>query len=144
MSVQIFHSNGPVCTEQIAAQLAASFVPGTLVAMRGGLGAGKTAFVRGACRVLAPGERVTSPSYAIINRYDGPVPVYHMDAYRIGSEDLIGIGWEDLLAENAIYFVEWSENLEGALPSHGLTVTFEVTGENDRRITVERREEGVC
>ena len=141
--MRVFESENPAHTERIAAQLAAQFLPGTLVAMRGGLGAGKTAFVRGACRVLAPEERVTSPSYAIINRYEGPIPVYHMDAYRIGAEDLTGIGWEDLLAENGIYFVEWSENLEGALPSRCLTVTLEVMGEERRRITVEG-EETLC
>lgn len=104
-------------TEAIGAELARRLAPGTVVAFSGDLGAGKTAFVRGMARGLGVPVRVTSPTFTIVNEYEGGrLPLFHFDLYRIGSEDeLFDIGWEDFLQRGGICAVEWSEHVEGAL-----------------------------
>ena len=113
-----------------------------MLAFTGDLGAGKTAFVRGLARGLGIAERVTSPTFTIVNEYDGPTPLFHFDMYRLGSEDeLFDIGWEDYLARPGICAVEWSEQIAGALPPEAVRVTIRrhPTEENWRDITVEGR-----
>lgn len=104
-------------TEQLGAALAEGLPPSSVVAFAGDLGAGKTAFVRGMARGLGISERVTSPTFTIVNEYEGGrIPLFHFDMYRLGSsEELYEIGWEDYLARGGICAVEWSENIENAL-----------------------------
>ena len=112
--------------------------PGDTIAFRGPLGAGKTAFTRGVAAHFGAAREVSSPTYAIINRYDGTIPLYHLDLYRLsGEEDLAATGFYDLPLDRAITLIEWSERLEGALPTGAITVSFEMLGESDRAITVE-------
>ncbi len=126
-------------TEKLAEVLAPSFGAATVIAMFGGLGAGKTSFVRGLAKGLHCVCSAVSPTYTIVNQYPGDRMLCHFDMYRLGSADaLYEIGWEDYLASGALCAVEWSENIEQALPENAVRISFEVLGENTRRITIER------
>ena len=134
----IYTTNSPAETEAIGAALGAIIPAGTVIAYRGDLGAGKTAFTRGLARGLGFADMVTSPTYTIVNEYlGGRLPLFHFDMYRLGSsDDLWDIGWEDYLERGGICAVEWSENVEDALED-AISVTIEKLGEESRRITVE-------
>ena len=133
-----FITNSPAQTEAVGEALGKRLSPGTVIAYRGDLGAGKTAFTRGLARGLGCGEQVTSPTYTIVNEYlSGRMPLFHFDMYRLGSSDeLFDIGWEDYLERQGVCAVEWSENVADALED-AITVNIEKTGEDSRRITVE-------
>ena len=137
-----FTTNSPVETEKIGSALAKVLTPGTVIAYRGDLGAGKTAFTRGLAKGLGCTDMVTSPTYTIVNEYlSGKMPLFHFDMYRLRSaEDLWDIGWEDYLDRGGICAVEWSENVEEALDSF-ILVNIEKTGDESRRITIEGGEE---
>ena len=127
-------------TEALGEQLAAALSPGAGVAYRGGLGMGKTAFTRGLARGLGCRGRVTSHTFTIVNEYEGVVPLFHFDMYRLeGAEDLFDIGWEDYLTRGGVCAVEWSEQVADALPEDAVTVTLARHPEHDdwRIITVE-------
>ena len=136
-----FITNSPEETEALGERLAKILTPGTILAYRGDLGAGKTAFTRGLARGLDCREQVTSPTYTIVNEYlGGRLPLFHFDMYRLhSSDDLFDIGWDDYLDRNGICAVEWSENVADAMEDP-ITVTIEKIGENTRRITIERSE----
>ena len=135
-------SHSPEETEHIGEMLGRRLRPGTVVAYRGGLGMGKTAFTRGLARGLARGlgcaGRVTSPTFTIVNEYDGATPLFHFDMYRLGSSDeLFDIGWEDYLTRGGVCAVEWSERVDDAMPADTLWVDIaRGTGESDRIITI--------
>ena len=131
-------TNSPEETEKIGAALAKILKPGTVIAYRGDLGAGKTAFTRGLAKGLGSKEMVTSPTYTIVNEYlDGRLPLFHFDMYRLASaEDLWDIGWEDYLDRNGVCAVEWSENVTEALESP-VYVTIEKLGDSAQQITIE-------
>ena len=131
-------TNSPEETEKVGSALARLLQPGTVIAYRGDLGAGKTAFTRGLALGLGCREIVTSPTYTIVNEYlGGRLPLFHFDMYRLSSsDDLFDIGWEDYLDRGGICAVEWSENVEDAMED-AVTVTIDKLGENSRRITVE-------
>jgi len=127
-------------TEAMGEMLAQHLVPGSVVAYFGDLGTGKTAFTRGLARGLGCTERVTSPTFTIVNEHEGRIPLFHFDMYRLGdSDELFDIGWEDYLSRGGVCAVEWSERIEDALPSETIIVTICRCAENDewRRITVE-------
>ena len=136
-----FITHSPEETEAIGEKLAQQLNPGTILAYRGDLGAGKTAFTRGLARGLGFREQVTSPTYTIVNEYlGGRLPLFHFDMYRLhSSDDLFDIGWDDYLERGGICAVEWSENVADAL-EEPITVTIEKLGENSRRITIEGSE----
>lgn len=133
-------TSSPAETEQLGQRLARHLSPGQIIALRGGLGAGKTAFTRGLARGLGIQEPVTSPTYTIVNEYlSGRMPLFHFDMYRLlSSDDLFDIGWEDYLTRDGLCVVEWSERVADALPQP-ITVTLEpLPGQDDcRRITIE-------
>ena len=133
-----FITHSPEETERIGEALAKSLQPGTILAYRGDLGAGKTAFTRGLARGLGCKETVTSPTYTIVNEYlGGRLPLFHFDMYRLASsDDLWDIGWEDYLDREGVCAVEWSENVQDAMED-AITVTIEKLGETTRRITIE-------
>ena len=127
-------------TEDLGARLAAVLAPGAVVAYTGGLGMGKTAFTRGLARGLGCRGRVTSPTFTIVNEYDGPTPLFHFDMYRLPDADaLFDIGWEDYLDRGGVCAVEWSENVQDALEG-AITVSIAKLDENTRRITIEAGE----
>ena len=128
-------------TEALGARLAAVLTPGAVVAYRGDLGTGKTAFTRGLARGLGYTGRVTSPTFTIVNEYEGGrLPLFHFDMYRLeGAEDLFDIGWEDYLDRGGVCAVEWSEQVAEALPEGSILVTLSRRREDPawRTITIE-------
>ena len=122
-------------TEALGEALAACLHGGDVVAYRGGLGMGKTAFTRGLARGLGYGGRVTSPTFTIVNEYVGRLPLFHFDMYRLGdSEELFDIGWEDYLDRGGVCAVEWSENVSDALPQDTIYVEIRREAEQDSRV----------
>ena len=134
-----FFTRSPEQTERIGFLLAQQLKKGVIVAFRGGLGAGKTAFTRGLAAGLGADEPVTSPTYTVVNEYlSGRLPLFHFDMYRLaGADELFDVGWEDYLERGGVCAVEWSENVTEALEDP-ITVSIERTdgGENERRITI--------
>ncbi|MBO5929008.1 MAG: tRNA (adenosine(37)-N6)-threonylcarbamoyltransferase complex ATPase subunit type 1 TsaE [Clostridia bacterium] len=125
-------------TEALGAKLASYCKAGTVVAFFGGLGMGKTAFVRGMAQTLAPGAHVSSPTFALVNDYGGNPKLVHFDMYRItGWEDLDTTGFFEYQQQGAVLAVEWSENIEAALPDDAIRVTFTRLSDTEREITIE-------
>ena len=133
----IFTTQSPQETEKLGFSLAQKLQSGTVIAYRGDLGAGKTAFTRGIARGLGITDSVTSPTYTIVNEYlTGKMPLFHFDMYRLHSaDDLFDIGWEDYLERGGICAVEWSENVEEAM-ENAIFVTIEKLGDTSRKITI--------
>ena len=138
----IFTTYSPGETEAIGAALGKIIKPGTVIAYRGDLGAGKTAFTRGLAAGLGYTDMVTSPTYTIVNEYmGGRLPLFHFDMYRLRcSDDLFDIGWEDYLERGGVCAVEWSENVDDAMED-AVCITIEKLGEDSRRITIEGGED---
>ena len=132
-------THSPAETEELGCRLGRTLGPGAVVAYFGGLGMGKTAFTRGLARGLGCRGRVTSPTFAIVNEYEGGrLPLFHFDMYRLTSaEDLFDIGWEDYLSRGGVCAVEWSENIADTLPADAIQVRIERVDDMTRRITVE-------
>lgn len=124
-------------TEATAYEFAKMLQCGDVVAFYGELGAGKTAFVRGMAKYLAPEARVSSPTYALVNEYEGAdCTLCHFDMYRVhGEDDLYSIGFWDYT--DCIMAIEWAENIEFALPERYYSVTITKVGENEREIKIE-------
>ena len=133
-------SHSPEDTEDIGARLAEQLEPGAVVAFTGDLGAGKTAFTRGLARGLGVADRVTSPTFTIVNEYEGGrLPLFHFDLYRMDSpEELFDIGWEDYLARGGVCAVEWSEHAEGAFEEEPIWVDIR-RGESDEQRVISIR-----
>jgi tRNA threonylcarbamoyladenosine biosynthesis protein TsaE len=133
-----FESLSPEQTELVAAELASELQPGDVVTVSGELGAGKTTFVRGACRALGVQGPVTSPTYTIGHRYRGAVDVSHLDLYRF--ESISPAEWGDLepYFDGAVCFVEWPEAAEGTLPDPRFRVTLRYAAEDRRMVEIER------
>ncbi len=125
-------------TEELGMKLAKNLVGGDVLAFFGDLGAGKTAFIRGLAKGLGIDERVSSPTFAIVHEYDGNIPLYHFDMYRINSWDgLYSTGFFDYLESGGILAVEWSENIENVLPDNHIRVEISRAGNDcEREITV--------
>lgn len=134
-------TNSPAETEALGAALAEELKPGAVVAFTGDLGAGKTAFVRGMAQGLGISQRVTSPTFTIVNEYEGGrLPLFHFDMYRLDSADeLFDIGWEDYLARGGVCAVEWSEKVSEALEPGAIRVDIRRGGDDGQRVvTIER------
>lgn len=124
-------------TEKAGESFSKNLPGGTVVAMYGDLGAGKTAFVRGMARGMGLSCRVSSPTFTIVNEYLGERELIHFDMYRLKSSDeLFDIGWEDYLARGAVCAVEWSENVEDAFFGDEIRVEIQKLGDNERKITI--------
>ncbi len=123
-------------TEALGARLAEKLEPGAVLAFTGDLGAGKTAFTRGLARGLGITERVTSPTFTIVNEYlGGRLPLFHFDMYRLGGpEELYDIGWEDYLARGGVCAVEWSEIVSDALEPGTVRVDLRRGAHDGQRI----------
>ena len=122
-------------TEELGCRLGRTLGPGAVVAYFGGLGMGKTAFTRGLARGLGCRGRVTSPTFTIVNEYDGPTPLFHFDMYRLADADaLFDIGWEDYLDRGGVCAVEWSENVDDALDDDAIRVDTRRGAQDDQRV----------
>lgn len=135
-----FTTHSAAETEALGERLAARLTGGEVIAYTGDLGAGKTAFTRGLARGLGITDRVTSPTFTIVNEYEGGrLPLFHFDMYRLSSSDeLYDIGWEDYLVRGGVCAVEWSEIVSDALEENEL-IRVDIKnecGNDDRTITV--------
>jgi tRNA threonylcarbamoyladenosine biosynthesis protein TsaE len=136
-------SSSPEETIAAGERIAGLLHGGSVVALRGGLGSGKTCLTKGIARGLGITEEITSPTFTIISEYQGEFPLYHIDAYRLGGDDdFIDLGGEDLLYGQGISVIEWSERLPGTIPGDALVVEIEITGDNQRMIRITGPEAG--
>ena len=140
--MQSFVSKSERETEAFAESFAKTLKAGSVVAFEGDLGAGKTAFVRGLARGLGCTDSVSSPTFAIVNEYDGALPLFHFDMYRIETlGELYSIGFCEYLERGGVLAIEWSENIYSALPDDSTFVVIEKIDETCRRITVKEGKE---
>lgn len=142
--IQSFMTDSPDETEALAKCLAAQLQGGEVLAFFGGMGMGKTAFTRGLAAGLDVPETVSSPTFALVNEYTGRLTVEHFDMYRVESwDDLYSTGFFDYLDTDCVLVIEWSENIENALPDDAIRITIEQgTAPDERKITIKglRRE----
>lgn len=135
----VFRSSSPGETRAIGARLGALLGPGSVLALHGELGSGKTCFVQGLADGLgiARSAGVSSPTFVIINEYPARIPLFHFDLYRLpGGRELVELGWGDYLDRGGVIAIEWAERMGDLLPDGHLAVTLEVTGERTRLITI--------
>lgn len=136
--MRIVESHSPEETWQLAAELADEFARGTVIALHGDLGAGKTCFIQGYAAALGIDEPVTSPTYTLIGEYEGRLPLHHIDLYRLsGPQEALGLGLEEYFDVNGITAIEWAERAEGLLPPDMIHIQITVdekTGSRTFRI----------
>lgn len=121
-------------TDALAAQVAGVTRPGDLIVLVGGLGAGKTTFVRGFVTAMGSPELATSPTFALVHNYEGPVPIVHADLYRLVSEhEVLDLGLDESLADGAVVLVEWGDLASGLLRDDRLTITITDVDETSRQ-----------
>lgn len=122
-------------TERLGAALAAMVGPGDVIALHGPLGAGKTRFVQAVAKALGCDDQwINSPTFILIQEYDGRLPVYHVDAYRLkDTDEFLEIGGEEILNGDGVCLIEWAEKVEDVLPRDHLAILIEVTAEHTRR-----------
>ena len=127
----VFRSESVAMTEEYGRNLARELKSGTVLALFGGMGMGKTALVRGIAAGLGLSAEVSSPTFALVHDYGGHPPLVHFDMYRVtGWEDLYSTGFFDYLDFGGILAIEWSENIEGALPPETIFVTLNKSDED--------------
>lgn len=118
-----FTTNSPRETQALAERMAEQLRGGEVIAFTGGMGAGKTAFTRGLAVGLGAGDVASSPTFAIVNEYRGRLTLEHFDMYRIETwDDLYSTGFFDYLDTDRVLAIEWSENIEGALPDNAIYI----------------------
>lgn len=141
----VYYSNSPEETASIADELARKLVGGDVICLNGDLGVGKTAFVQGLAKGLGILEYLSSPTFTIVNCYEGVFPLYHFDVYRIADcDEMYEIGYEEYVYGDGISVIEWAENIKEILPDKRYEITIKKDydkGENFREISIERIDE---
>ncbi|MDX1641431.1 MAG: tRNA (adenosine(37)-N6)-threonylcarbamoyltransferase complex ATPase subunit type 1 TsaE [Balneolaceae bacterium] len=129
-------TSSPAETMKLAKEFAKTVNPGDVICLKGNLGAGKTQFVRGFVQgVGLPADVVSSPTFTIINEYEGDLTVYHFDCYRLEQfEEAVEIGAEEYLYGDGVCLIEWPDRISELLPPSSKHVTFSITGKNKREI----------
>jgi len=129
-----YHSSAENRTDAIGSALAAVLQPGTVVALVGNLGAGKTRLTRAICTAMEVDARdVNSPTFVLIQEYAGRLPLYHFDTYRLNdSDEFLELGADELLSGEGICFVEWADRVADVLPKDRMQIEIEITGETSR------------
>jgi tRNA threonylcarbamoyladenosine biosynthesis protein TsaE len=128
----------PEETFDLGQKIAGLLTAGSVVALRGGLGSGKTCLAKGIASGLGIDETITSPTYTIINEYLHSPALYHIDAYRLENEEEFNeIGGRELIYGNGISLIEWSERIEKSLPQNTITISLEITGPLSRLIRID-------
>lgn len=134
-----FTANSPQETQALAQRMAARLKGGEVIAFTGGMGAGKTAFTRGLAIGIGAGDVASSPTFAIVNEYRGRLTLEHFDMYRIETwEDLYSTGFFDYLDTDRVLAIEWSENIEGALPEGTIFVDIRPGDKEEQRVITVR------
>lgn len=114
--------------------------PGMVISLRGSLGAGKTVFARGVARSLGIEEAIVSPTFTLVQEYDGTLSMYHMDLYRISSqEDFEMIGGEDMLYSDGVCLIEWSEIIHDMLPKDTIFINITVNPDQSRTVEIDSK-----
>ena len=135
-----FETKDETGTLKIAYSFGKTLKPGIVVALMGELGTGKTVFARGVANALGVKEKVTSPSFTLINEYHGYIPVYHMDFYRLNSlREILDLGVEDYFYSESICLVEWAEKMGDMFPEKSIKVIIKHIKNSHRDICIERR-----
>jgi tRNA threonylcarbamoyladenosine biosynthesis protein TsaE len=133
----IFTSTNSDETKNFGKKLASKLKPGSVVSLRGSLGAGKTVIAKGIAEYLQISEAIVSPTFTILQEYEGTLPLYHMDLYRIsGSDEFEMMGGEEMLYGEGITLIEWSEKIDEMLPENTIYIDLKILDNQDREINV--------
>ncbi len=133
-----FTSSSPQETLDLGFRIGKACIPGTIVSLRGSLGAGKTVLAKGIAKALDISEAIVSPTFTLMQEYEGTLPLYHMDLYRIGGTDEFEmIGGEEMLYGKGVTLIEWSEKIEDMLPDGTIFVDISIMPDTKRQITIE-------
>ncbi|MBR0495419.1 MAG: tRNA (adenosine(37)-N6)-threonylcarbamoyltransferase complex ATPase subunit type 1 TsaE [Treponema sp.] len=134
-----FHTASAEETIELGKKIGSLLKKGDIIAMQGTLAAGKTTITKGIAQSLGVKDEITSPTFCLISEYEGKMPLYHMDVYRLeGGEDFINLGVEDLMYGNGVSLIEWSEKVMDELPKKTIILKIEpVEGTTERNITLE-------
>jgi tRNA threonylcarbamoyladenosine biosynthesis protein TsaE len=135
-TVFTYRSNSLQDTELLAAALATASTPGMVIGLDGDLGAGKTAFSQGFARHLGVKGIVNSPTFTIIKEYEGRLPLYHMDVYRVSLQEADELGLDEYFYGQGICLVEWSSIITDLMPPRHMHIYMETVGPDERMITV--------
>ena len=130
-------SHSSLHTERLGERLGASARPGDVFALWGELGTGKTVLAKGLARGLGVSGPVTSPTFLLVHEYDGPVPMYHVDFFRLDPKDVGGVGWEEYLDLDGVVVIEWPDRAAESLPRERLDVRLEHVAQTKRRVRLE-------
>ncbi len=132
------HLKSAADTIELGARIGHRLQPGQVIALQGPLGSGKTTLVKGIARALGINEAVTSPSFTLISEYQGSVPLYHMDLYRIDDpEEFELLGAEELMYGRGITVIEWGEKIDELLPADSVSIEFRMEEDGSRHITID-------
>lgn len=138
--MKVFETNAPEQTRALGRKIATELTEGAVLALVGDLGCGKTAFVKGVVDYFGNGEDVTSPTFTLVNEYDGDIPVYHFDVYRLENPSVDECDWmDDYLFGDGICLIEWADNIKEVLPENTIRVEFKKNpeqGEDFREIKI--------
>ena len=134
-----FHTSSAEETIELGKKIGSLLQKGDIIAMQGTLAAGKTTITKGIAQSLGIKDEITSPTFCLISEYEGKMPLYHMDVYRLeGGEDFINLGVEDLMYGNGVSLIEWSEKVMDELPKKTIILKIEpIEGTTERNITLE-------
>lgn len=131
-------SNSSEETEKIGEKIGSFLKPGDIIAYTGTLAAGKTTFTKGIAKSLGVDEDVTSPTFTLVSEYEGKMPLYHFDAYRLdGSEAFLDIGAEEMMYGKGVCAIEWTENVQSAIPDDAIKIHISIVESNVRKIQIE-------
>ena len=136
-AVMVKRTDSPYETEDAGYDIAGGLKPRDVVALYGELGSGKTCFVRGIARRMNVKQTVKSPSYNIINEYEGAVPLYHMDFYRLHRlPEIEDTGWAEYMTLSGVVIIEWADRVKNMLPEKRMDVYFEILDKNSRSLRI--------
>lgn len=133
----VIETNSPEDTAELGRRLGRRLEAGDVLALTGPLGAGKTQLTRGLALGTGAASRVTSPTFKLVNEYEGRVRLYHIDVYRLGgAEDLVALGSDEFFDGDGAAVVEWADRVAGALPAEHLRIEIDITGAASRRFVL--------
>lgn len=124
-------------TRELGKLMAGKVTPGTVISLRGSLGAGKTVFAKGFALGLGITEAIVSPTFTLVQEYDGRLKLYHLDLYRLSGEDEFeSMGGEDFLYSDGVALIEWSEKIEDMLPDDTIFINITINEDLTRNIEI--------